>query len=466
MSQVLGALFAVLVGLMIIPTFGRYQQVSNDNSRAVATAQQQQQLMNAAKEYIQQNAAALQANATSNTPAIITVSMLQNTNLLPAAFVATNPYGQTWTVQVLQPSAGTLQALVSATNGANIPDAQASKIASIVGASGGFLPLNDSGLYQAGQAYGSYGGWVLPTAGYAVSGGHPAGLVSYSSGQTASNYLYRNAVPGQPQLNRMNTALDMNANDLNNAGKVGIGTENPTNPLTINNQSFYPAQNVNSGVMIGPPNGAAYGGGILMKDYSHYAGMWTTENGATLNFGAGGTSSGFGSPYGKVSIDKDGNVAAAGSVAVPQGNNLKVGNTLYYGDANNSAVRQNGDFYVQHYDGQPADLISKNIIASGGSVVVATNDWTLGGRDANWTNNSAPQSSVGSANLNDVYLRSIDKWASQLGAGISNTCYTIYSGNDGALTCNSGYVVTGVRMSGVGCGGECVAHFITCCMLQ
>lgn len=321
MSQVLGALFAVLVGLMIIPTFGRYQQVSNDNSRAVATAQQQQQLMNAATEYIEQNAAALQANATSSTPATITVSMLQNTNLLPAAFGATNPYGQTWAVQVLQPSAGNLQALVSATNGANIPDAQAAKIASIVGASGGFVPLNDSGLYQAGQVYGSYGGWVLPTAGYAVSGGHPAGLVSYSSGQTASNYLYRNAVPGQPQLNRMNTALDMNANDLNNAG-------------TIN----------------------------------------------------------------------------ASAVKVPSGNNLRVGNSIYYGDGLNSAIRQDGGVYLQHHDGSAAN------IGQVGSISSSANDWALLGRDGNWTDNSAPQSPVGSANLNDVYLRSVGRWASSIQA--------------------------------------------------
>jgi hypothetical protein len=366
MGQVLGALFAVLVGLMIIPTFGRYQQVSNDNSRAVATAQQQQQLMNAAKEYIQQNAAALQANATSNTPAIITVSMLQNTNFLPAAFGATNPYGQTWAVQVLQPSAGNLQALVSATNGANIPDAQAAKIASIVGASGGFVPLNDSGLYQAGQAYGSYGGWVLPTAGYTVAGGHPAGLVSYNSGQTASNYLYRNAVPGQPQLNRMNTALNMGTNDVNNAGTINASAVKvPSgNNLRVGNSIYY-GDGLNSAIR--------QDGGLYIQNMA-------------------GTSE---APL------------YASTVQVAAGDNLRVGSSSYYGDGQASAIRQDGGVYLQHHDGSAAN------IGQVGSISSSANDWALLGRDANWGDNSAPQSSVGSAYLNDVYLRSVGRWASQ-----------------------------------------------------
>ncbi|MBV5345008.1 MAG: hypothetical protein JZU63_05475, partial [Rhodoferax sp.] len=72
MSQVLGVLFAVLIGMMVLPNFGRYQQMSSDNSRAVATAQQQQQLYAAASAYIQQNATAVQAACNATTPAIIT----------------------------------------------------------------------------------------------------------------------------------------------------------------------------------------------------------------------------------------------------------------------------------------------------------------------------------------------------------------------------------------------------------
>jgi hypothetical protein len=77
-------------------------------------------------------------------------------------------------------------------------------------------------------------------------------------------------------------------------GKVGVGTTGPTNTLSVGNTaSFDPAANVNSAVMVGPAAGNDYGGGVLMKDLSYYAGMWTTANGAALNFAAGGTSAGF-----------------------------------------------------------------------------------------------------------------------------------------------------------------------------
>jgi hypothetical protein len=231
MSQVLGVLFAILVGMLVLPNFGRYQQMSNDNSRATATAQQQQQLYAAAASYIEQNATAVQAACNATTPAVITVGMLQGVNLLSPAFNGVNPFGQTWEVQVLQPSAGILQALVMATGGTAIPDVQASKIATLMGASGGFIPLNDSGTYAGGSATarGSFAGWTISTANYSsVAGGQPSALLSFNNGQLVSNYLYRNAVPGQPQLNQMGTAIDMVGNDLNNAGTVNGTSLNVT----------------------------------------------------------------------------------------------------------------------------------------------------------------------------------------------------------------------------------------------
>ena len=147
--------------------------------------------------------------------------MLQAVNLLDGSFSATNAFGQTWQTQVLQPSAGNLQAVVMSYGGTAMSDKIASKIAGLVGAQGGFIPKNDSGIYAAGTAYGSFGGWIASTANYgSISGGHLAALLAFNNGQLTSNYLYRNAVPGQPQLNRMGTALDMGGNNLNNAGTV------------------------------------------------------------------------------------------------------------------------------------------------------------------------------------------------------------------------------------------------------
>lgn len=77
-------------------------------------------------------------------------------------------------------------------------------------------------------------------------------------------------------------------------GNVGIGMGTPTNALTVSNTAiFNPSANVSSAIMVGPAAGQNFGGGILMKDYTYYAGMWTNTNGAILSFGAGGTVSGF-----------------------------------------------------------------------------------------------------------------------------------------------------------------------------
>lgn len=253
MSEILGVLFAVLVGLQLLPNAMRLWQTSSDNTRAAAAAQQQRQVLDASTLYIKQNVGAVQAAATPTTPVVITVPMLQAGNFLPAAFAPTNPWGQTWQTQVLQPAAGNLQALALSTGGTALRDMLVAKIASLVGAQGGFIPSNDSGAYAAGpgNAYGAYGGWNVATANYAgVAGGHLAALVTLTNGQVASNYLYRTAVPGQPQLNAMQTDLSLtdaggaahNINGANNVGAAGNvsagGNVTAAGQLTAGNGNF------------------------------------------------------------------------------------------------------------------------------------------------------------------------------------------------------------------------------------
>lgn len=213
MSELLGVLFAIFIATMTFPKIAQWQQTSNDNNRIAITAQQQKQFDEAVATYTQQNSVAIQAAATSTVPATITVAMLQATNALPASFSAVNPFGQTWQAEVLQPTAGNLQVLTLSTGGTALQDKQVNKIAALV-PNGGFIPQNDSGAYAgaAANAYGASSSWTLSTANYtSIAGGHPAALLTFNQGQLTSNSLYRNAVPGQPQLNTMNTPLIMAA---------------------------------------------------------------------------------------------------------------------------------------------------------------------------------------------------------------------------------------------------------------
>lgn len=208
-------MFAALA--IITPTL--MSGVQQDNQLIIGTvaAKQLHQITDAAKGYITSYAANIETQATSSTPAVITVADLENTGFLPQGFNTINPYGQTWEVEVLQPTNGNLDALVLSVGGQPIPPADAPRIASESGAAGGIVQANNT-------AQGAYGGWTVSMAGYTNPGtGHLAGLIGYSNGQLQSDYLYRVAVPGQPQLNTMQTNLDMGANDINNVHDVQAG---------------------------------------------------------------------------------------------------------------------------------------------------------------------------------------------------------------------------------------------------
>ncbi len=230
MESMIGVLIAALLMTFGIKTYTEYQTASNQAIIAAATATEWKQITTAATSYIQTNATAIQATATATTPAIITVAMLQapTVALLPASYTSTNPYGQTWQVQILEipDASGNLQALVMTTGGQQLLDKEANKIASLLGASGGFIPKNDTGLYGTpNTAYGVAGAWKVSTSCYSgVTTGELSALLTFNNGQLQSPYLYRNQVPGQAQLNTMNTPLIMAATQTLNSACTTTGS--------------------------------------------------------------------------------------------------------------------------------------------------------------------------------------------------------------------------------------------------
>jgi hypothetical protein len=221
MDMVLGAMFALGVMLGVFKVVGSVEtQVAND-TRATVTAGQLKQIADATQSYIQQNFAAVEAVATASSPAVITTAMLQAENDLPAAIQPINPYGQTWEVQVLQPTPGNLQALVLSLGGSTIPEDEAPSIATKAGQEGGFVPVQgETGLSNT-VAQGAFGHWSVPLAGYTNPGsGHLAALVAFSNGSLVNDYLYRVAEPGDPALTTMETTLNMGGNDITAANNV------------------------------------------------------------------------------------------------------------------------------------------------------------------------------------------------------------------------------------------------------
>uniref|UniRef100_UPI001267F19C shufflon system plasmid conjugative transfer pilus tip adhesin PilV n=1 Tax=Methylobacter sp. BBA5.1 TaxID=1495064 RepID=UPI001267F19C len=144
--------------------YARMAGEAQKQTRDTVTAQHFKAVLDASTRYIQDNWAIIQANATPTAPAVITTAMLSATGYLPAGFNGTNPYGQTLRTEVLEPSAGNLQATVISMAGNAIPAGQAPRIAAKVGAGGGYTPTATPTTAQGGI-------WRLVNA---VSKYHPA----------------------------------------------------------------------------------------------------------------------------------------------------------------------------------------------------------------------------------------------------------------------------------------------------
>ncbi|RQR11270.1 shufflon system plasmid conjugative transfer pilus tip adhesin PilV [Burkholderia stagnalis] len=360
----------LIVASLLMPSIWGWMTDDADSKLNRATADHDKQVVLAAAQYIKDNYATVIASATATTPATITVPMLQSQypQMFATGFSVKNPYGQTVTAQAYQPTAGTLDTIIVTSGGQTISEGNMRKIAQLIGGAGGYVSSTNPNV--ANGVYGAWGPKTIPTTPGTPGAGHMVYSLMFQNGSLVSDYLYRKAVPGHPELNQMNTAIDMGGNNLNNA--------------------------------------------------------------ATVN---------------------------AQKVVAPAGNNVQVGNSYYYGDGSNSAIRQNGALYIQNQAGTgAADVNVANVNASGNAnasldVVAGRNIWASNGAvTAAWMHSTGSaqidgnQQVNGSANVNGTiaagsrlyaneYVQ-VNGWAAQ-GGGCWPNGLIANSGN-GPLFCQSG----------------------------
>lgn len=209
------------IGLMVLSivitlaTLWQFKQMDAQDYRIAAD--QQKTIAQAQVKYLKDNFAAVLANATPTVPVQITVPMLINTHYLPAGFSATNVFGQTILGLARKPNSNQLEVIVVTTGGQPIPEMGIRAIAEHLGGPGGFISKTDPDVVQ-----GVRGGWQVALSNYAIAPGpgHTASALFLMDGTLANDYLYRNAVPGRPELNTMNTDLAMGGNNINDAGTI------------------------------------------------------------------------------------------------------------------------------------------------------------------------------------------------------------------------------------------------------
>ena len=269
MSSILGALFAILIGIIAIIPYLNYQTEALEKIRAANTASQFRQIIDATQLYVQDNYATLTCTGTTSCP--IDLKTLKP-NYLSNAVASTTPYNQTWKIEVLPSTDNSLQVLVFSSEGETISEPTEAMIAAETGQEAGFIPypgqnntntqvnlptvcdptatINKNYKPYLAEAIGSYGHWSLPLpASYTgqFCPGHLVALLYFApNGTQEDDYLYRAAVPGQPNLNTMQTDLNMGNNNLTNAASLKTLSQNSSNTTSTLSNNTQSSSTINS----------------------------------------------------------------------------------------------------------------------------------------------------------------------------------------------------------------------------
>ena len=386
-------------------TVGLYMRYL-DRQMNQSASEQMAIVSDAASQYIKDNYQAVSGQASGSAPAVITIAMLRNTGYLPAGFSDLNSYGQDYQILARKTAANQLQTLVVTRNGDAIKEIDAIDIAKRVGAKGGYISKQNPSV-----ATGSFGGWSTSMAPFngTTGAGHLATALFFQDGAIVNDYLYRNAIPGQPNLNRMNTNLDMGNNSITNAASVYA------------NGNVEAAGKVNAGQDVNA-GGTVTGGTVTSKG------------------------------------DIQGNRLFINDYA-GVGGNLDVAGAAFAGDW--FRAKGEGGLYFQKYGGgwymtDPTWLRSYNnrnvytagemrggTLTSEGRTVVGEYLQLNGTANENW--GCSPDGLV-SRNPDGILLCKGGRWTKQSGSAPTCTAYTIngYDSNDATTwSCPAGYTKTG-----------------------
>ena len=217
--EIIGALGV----LMLLVGWGLYEQskVSDQNTAKIA-ATHHATVTTAAIAYVKDHYSELLAAAPSvGSRTTVSFATLQANRYVQPSLSSTNIWGQTLNLRItrmsLDPKTVQLDAILIGEGGQNAPEGVARQVAQHIGAEGGYTVA--AGGYcgpnkvSVSTLCGTRGVWERPVAdfGTAVPPGHIASALFFKDGMAVNDYLYRNRVPGKPELNTMQTYLQMGA---------------------------------------------------------------------------------------------------------------------------------------------------------------------------------------------------------------------------------------------------------------
>ncbi|WP_244370545.1 shufflon system plasmid conjugative transfer pilus tip adhesin PilV [Rahnella sp. ChDrAdgB13] len=207
--------------------------------RMNVAAGQANTVQKAVNRYIADQQATIAAGSSPSSAYTLTVPMLVTAGYLPSGYSSSNTYTATYRTLIFQPTANKFHTMTFLTGGTALTLSQARKLASYIGAAGGYI--------QSGVAKGALGSWqenLSAFGGYNPGDGSVVIAGFYSNGALVNDYLYRHSVAGHPELNTMGTTLNMGGNNITSANNVGANNGNFSQ--TVNGQTLNASGDVNT----------------------------------------------------------------------------------------------------------------------------------------------------------------------------------------------------------------------------
>ncbi|EMW4641516.1 shufflon system plasmid conjugative transfer pilus tip adhesin PilV [Salmonella enterica] len=310
----------LVLGLAMLAAPRGIEMIAQQQSQRIwdVTASQFNTVQMAAREYISDHIDTLATQVKPGHPVYVSVNTLKNTGHLPSGF-GLNDHNQNYLIAVVSNPKMTsqLQAFVMTTGGHPWDFGALRYISSNISGLGGYV-------WPDNQATGAGGGWKMKLTDFGLNS-RQGSLVTFipsdqlgTSGQ-GNDRLYRYAVNGHPDFNRMHTSIDMNGNDLNNAGVINgkqatiSGDIKSTNGWivtqgskgwmneshgggfymsdndwvrSLNNKGIYTGGQLKGGSVRSDSDLSA--GGVLKLDKTSYAGTWCPQTGAISHDSSGG----------------------------------------------------------------------------------------------------------------------------------------------------------------------------------
>lgn len=229
-GSLVGMILAIALSGMALVQFDRLEHHNRMHARFAITSGQFAMLIAGATRYVQAHKADLEVSVPVGTTFELPLQNLVDESDLTKGFSGRNPFGQRWSVYVQQPTSGQVVAFVTSNGGHVLQVGAMSEIANHASDKAGFIPQNGvlPGV-DSSSAVGAGMGWFLALSGRPNPGpGHLYGQVGIDDSELHDDVLYRVAVQNHPELNQMQTTLNMGGNNIASAKAIGAGHADPS----------------------------------------------------------------------------------------------------------------------------------------------------------------------------------------------------------------------------------------------